>query len=159
MEVASVSGRTSRLFNLSRQGYSGHGASFLLFWIRRIPSTSIQCTPARFSIAYWRTGVLKGLRANLQLPLRHAEHVPLDSVLATSTIAHDSYMELTIESVKTLPGTQTVILSLGEGVSKHPIEMYLHKKYYRLLDENVLVCVLGCMPLIVWLRRKRLCDL
>jgi hypothetical protein len=50
-----------------------------------------------------------------------------------------NWLHLQVENVTTLPGTSTVILSLGEDEAKHPIEMYLHKKYYRLLDEHVLV--------------------
>jgi hypothetical protein len=50
-----------------------------------------------------------------------------------------NWLHLQVENVTTLPGTSTVVLSLGEDEAKHPIEMYLHKKYYRLLDEHVLV--------------------
>ncbi|CAM6095220.1 unnamed protein product [Calypogeia fissa] len=60
----------------------------------------------------------------------------IDSILESKFVAMDAVLDVVILDVQILPGTTTCLLTLGDAWSFNTIEMYLHSKFYDLVDDK-----------------------
>ncbi|MCO5584799.1 hypothetical protein L7F22_038731 [Adiantum nelumboides] len=71
-----------------------------------------------------------------QLRARLSNIVTIDSIYEKSFITLDAILEVVILNIQLLSGTSSYILTLGDAWSTNTMDMYLHRKFYDLVDEQ-----------------------
>ncbi|KAI5080937.1 hypothetical protein GOP47_0004120 [Adiantum capillus-veneris] len=71
-----------------------------------------------------------------QLRTRLSNVVTIDSIYEKCFISFDAVLEVVILNIQLLSGTSSYILTLGDAWSTNTIDMYLHRKFYDLVDEQ-----------------------
>ncbi|KAH9566237.1 hypothetical protein CY35_04G120500 [Sphagnum magellanicum] len=81
------------------------------------------------------TTVLDQQQKQQQLP-RLPNMVTIDSIHEKKFVSLDSVLQVVILSVHLLPGTSSYVLTLGDTWSSSTIDLYLHRKFYDLIEPN-----------------------
>ncbi|KAH7424629.1 hypothetical protein KP509_11G016700 [Ceratopteris richardii] len=108
-------------------------SDLLKAWIER---SRIENASNHKEIDGYNSPGLASYKRKKQLRTRLSNVVTIDSIHEKRFITLDAVLEVVILNIQILPGTSSYILTLGDAWSTNTIDMYLHRKFYDLIDEQ-----------------------